>query len=414
MDCCDDIVKNEYYLKCPHHNHSFPKFFFEKDRPEPEKCKNYRRYMLCGDDNCEDCFRRSFASHCKAQYWCYDKNKNITCPRRISKNNKSEIWFKCDKCPHHIKMILGNVYKNHWCKFCSLCNTKLCEKEDCTFCFNKSFASSPMVIYYSEKNKDEDGNYIDPITLTKGSGGKYKFICNNNHEFEMRIYDITSGHFCSLCRNKTEQKLYETLCKWNHSIGNIYKIKRETTFKWCKDLKSGKSYCRFDIVIENEFIKIIIELDGRQHFEHVGNWDLPEEIRERDFYKMYMANKYGYTIIRISQIDVWNDRIDWFTILTCHIHLYQNPCRIYIAKEEKYYSIYRINDMQEYYLQLINLNTGYLNLFESYKKIALVGKCRVEDIEFMVNNNIVNESGYKIIKVSKRKIFQETLMRVFY
>jgi len=65
----------------------------------------------------------------------------------------------------------------------------------------------------------------------------------------------------------------------------------------------------FDFVIEDR--KIIIELDGKQHFEQIGKWQSPEKNREIDIYKMKCANENGFSIIRILQKDVYNNKYNW-------------------------------------------------------------------------------------------------------
>ena len=65
----------------------------------------------------------------------------------------------------------------------------------------------------------------------------------------------------------------------------------------------------FDFCIEE--LKIILELDGRQHFEQVMNWKTPEEQYENDKYKEKCANENGYSIIRLLQEDVFNEKYDF-------------------------------------------------------------------------------------------------------
>lgn len=63
-------------------------------------------------------------------------------------------------------------------------------------------------------------------------------------------------------------------------------------------MSKNKKYLPYDFVIH----KIIIELDGLQHFQQVGNWKSPTENLIRDKYKEDCANNNGYSIIRILQI----------------------------------------------------------------------------------------------------------------
>jgi very-short-patch-repair endonuclease len=61
--------------------------------------------------------------------------------------------------------------------------------------------------------------------------------------------------------------------------------------------------------------KIIIELDGPQHFQQISNWSSPESQLQNDTYKMRCANNNGFSVIRITQNDVFHDRFDWVTEL---------------------------------------------------------------------------------------------------
>jgi len=69
----------------------------------------------------------------------------------------------------------------------------------------------------------------------------------------------------------------------------------------------------FDFGLEEE--KILIELDGIQHFEQVSNWGSPEEIREKDVEKMMKAVEAGYSVIHLFQPEVWKDTYQWEGVL---------------------------------------------------------------------------------------------------
>jgi very-short-patch-repair endonuclease len=102
---------------------------------------------------------------------------------------------------------------------------------------------------------------------------------------------------------------------------------------WCKK----KKHLPFDFCIEEN--QIIIELDGGQHFIQVMNWSSPEEQFKNDKYKEKCANDNGYSIIRLLQIDVFNDKYDWKTELINNIekiktdNIIQN---IYMCKNNEY------------------------------------------------------------------------------
>ena len=253
------------------------------------------------------------------------KNGHVN-PRQVFKSSNTKYWFNCDTCCHEFKVSLNDVTGNNsWCSYCA--NQKLCEDKDCQTCFDKSFASHEKSKYWSDKNGD-----VKPRLVFKHSGNKYWFNCDTcSHQFNSILNNITGvNSWCPICVNKTEKKIYEQLLQ---SYPNIISQFRAD---WCKNQITSR-ILPFDFVLEEQ--KIIIELDGPQHFIQVGNWKTPEEQFENDQYKEKCANENGYSIIRIIQEDVWNDRYDWFDELIQNIikitseHTIQN---IYMGKKNEY------------------------------------------------------------------------------
>jgi very-short-patch-repair endonuclease len=99
----------------------------------------------------------------------------------------------------------------------------------------------------------------------------------------------------------------------------------------------NKKHLPFDFVIEER--KIIIELDGPQHFKQIASWLSPEETFTIDLYKMDCANKNGFCVIRILQKDVFNDKYDWLGELINKIELISNENNIqniFMCKNDEY------------------------------------------------------------------------------
>ena len=85
--------------------------------------------------------------------------------------------------------------------------------------------------------------------------------------------------------------------------------------------------------------KILIELDGEQHFSQVSNWDSPESVQTKDIEKINKSIINGYSIIHIYQKEVWNDTYDWKKILKESIEYlekYTNPEVLFISYNSKY------------------------------------------------------------------------------
>jgi len=282
-------------------------------------CQYCTHKKLCENDNCNMCFNNLFASHPKSIYW---HSSNSLTPKQVFKNSHLQYNFQCDKCNHIFSADLASINsKNTWCYYCS--HHKLCNDLNCEMCYNSSFASVERSKYLSDKT-------INPRNLFKNSAVKYSFDCYTcNSSFSMRLSHVTNFAWCSYCYNKTECKLYNELSKH-------YLVDRQFKANWCKNAKTNK-YLPYDFAIE-EF-KLIIELDGIQHFKQVGNWTSPKLIRKNDIYKMNCANKNGYSIIRILQDDVFYNKYNWLEELLENINkvktkeIIQN---IYMCKKDEY------------------------------------------------------------------------------
>lgn len=84
---------------------------------------------------------------------------------------------------------------------------------------------------------------------------------------------------------------------------------------------------------------MIIELDGDQHFEYIERFkNDPVNQQERDVYKMKCAISQGISILRILQMDVYNDNYDWKTELQLELYIHENPTVIYLCKNNEYKS----------------------------------------------------------------------------
>ena len=260
--------------------------------------------MLCDDKNCKNCFEKSFASHSKNIYW---SKKNNLSPRQCFKMSANKYFFNCDKCTHTISISLANVSSGGvWCCYCS--NSKICENKNCKECFNKSLASHPKNIYFSDKNN------INPWELLLYSHKKYIFNCDIcNHDFLLALDKLMDGNWCSKCKHKTELKLYNWL------LNNNFNIKTQVKFNWSK---TEKSYLRYDYLLYK--YKILIELDGPQHFKQISNWQSPLNNQINDNLKNQIAIQNNYHIIRICQKNVWKDEENWDINLLYIINLLVN------------------------------------------------------------------------------------------
>lgn len=325
------IFKNaaaSYNFLCPDCNHPFPQIIDKvtttkvdkNGKPQCRWCPYCSHQLLCENEDCAICLENSFAKHPKSLYLIVKDGKTA---RQIAFQSNLIFEFKCPdpNCNHIFPARIYDItYHDQWCPFCCYPPQELCKDGNCIPCFNNSFAPNVRV-----KNWDPT-NLKTPREVFNCSNDKYKFICDKGHKFEMALHNMSAGQWCPHCHFKTEAKLYE----WLNSI--YQEITRQAKFSWCKN--ENDNFLPFDWCIE--FFKLIIELDGLQHFRQVSNWKSPEETTKTDIFKMQKANENGYTVIRIGQEDVLYDRINWQDQLRDAIKAYAEPTRIFISNDDKY------------------------------------------------------------------------------
>jgi len=272
---------NKYWFDCYECNHSFETNITNNNIWCPY-CTNKK---LC---DCNICYNKSFASHPKSIFW---SNKNKIHSNEVTKCNNNKFWFDCY---HSFETQLSSISNGQWCPYCSNPPKKLCSDKKCQQCLNKSFANNPQSKFWSDKN------ILSPRDVFKSSSKRIIFNCDKcDNEFESQLSNISRGRWCPYCKKKTELKLFNWLKEQN------FIAKTQAKFEWCKNERC----LPYDFLIEN--LKLLIELDGPQHFEQVSNWKDPLETQLNDEKKNRLAIENGYSMIRISQEIVWDDLENW-------------------------------------------------------------------------------------------------------
>lgn len=258
---------------------------------------------------CEWCFNHSFGSHPKAADICtldfYNDYDTDPCQIRLGSNTK--LWFTCSEpscrgLDHHFEASVDNVvHGNTWCPFCSNPPKQLCE-EGCRLCDTRSFKSCPASEYV---DYDAPGDFVDASQIFKSSHKLINFKCEKGHHFTSTPNRITNnGTWCPHCKKKTEEKFMV----WFEKIFPEYTVTRQAKFEWCRNPATEK-LLYFDFYIPE--LKLLIEIDGPQHFVQVWKWEAPEEIRKRDELKEMFANRQGLTVLRLLQTDIFRDENKW-------------------------------------------------------------------------------------------------------
>ncbi len=290
---------NKYFFDCNICNHTFN--IALNNVNAGKWCSYCSNHTFCNNLDkitCEYCFNKSFASNKKSDFL---SQLNKIHPTTITNKSEKKLLFNCNVCKHEFETTPAIINMGCWCPYCV--NNKLCGKTNCKICFEKSLASYEKIEEFSVKNKTL------PINIFFGNNSlKFVFNCPDcKNEYLMSPYSAKKGAGCTICKNKTEKKLFNFINSKYENI--IFQFKSN----WCTSQKTSFQL-PFDFLIKD--LNIIIELDGRQHFMQVAKWNTPDETQQNDFYKMTCANLNGYSVIRIYQEDVFYDKFDWKKSLT--------------------------------------------------------------------------------------------------
>jgi len=312
----------KYWFNCDKCSHDFEKQINAITGEKEGWCPYCANQKMCHKDECIDCYNKSFASHEKVKCW---SSKNTENPRHLFQGDSNKYWFNCDKCSHDFESILYSIKSGYWCPYCS--NSKLCIDENCKDCYNKSVISHEIMKSWIWSCKNAE----NPRQIFKYCNKKYWFKCNIcSNDFERAPCSLGGKYYnvvCSFCRYKTELKLYDKIKKY------FYSILRDFKQEWCKKI----NFLPFDFCIPE--YKIIIELDGPQHFVQISCWKDLEIVKENDKFKEECANNNGYSIIRLLQKDVMNDTYDWEKELCDAVEEIKTSneiTNIYLSKNDEY------------------------------------------------------------------------------
>jgi very-short-patch-repair endonuclease len=110
-------------------------------------------------------------------------------------------------------------------------------------------------------------------------------------------------------------------------------VVHQPKFKFSMNADTGQ-YLPFDYGLD---CKVLIELDGGQHFKQVFTWKSPEETQDRDVYKTKCALAKGYTVIRLLWDDVFYNKNSWRERLKLHLRKHINPRTILLESDKGEY-----------------------------------------------------------------------------
>lgn len=181
-----------------------------------------------------------------------------------------KILIEC-KNGHQWKVVPSSIIQGYWCAKCSGTDTH------------------DAKISFEEIVKERRGLIIEPYQNAKT---EILIQCESAHQWKARPDNIKQGTWCPICKGsflEREAKLF--LEQLEITYEREYKI-----------LQLPRK--RYDFYFKYNNNKILLELDGKQHFEYVSYFHKTVESfqyhQNIDQLKTHTALKFGYKLIRID------------------------------------------------------------------------------------------------------------------
>jgi very-short-patch-repair endonuclease len=302
---CND--KFEFICDACSHSFSVPLSNIVSQNRWCPYCANLKR---CDDTlSCKTCLAKTFhsfegkTSSGTLKVECWSKT-NVKQPHEVALQCNGKFEFNCDECHHPFNSRISNIVSlDRWCPYCAKPSKKLCDDTlSCQSCLKKTFHSFDGKTPNGNKVLDcwAEDNPKKPHEVFMCSDKKYKFNCDScYHSFDTSLSHVVGKRWCPTCKNKTEKVVLE----FTQNLFSKKDVKHQFKHEKVKNIRE----LPFDICILPH--QIIIEVDGRQHFQNVSQFKSNTvEQCERDCKKMKIIFEEGYCVIRIVQEDIWSPK----------------------------------------------------------------------------------------------------------
>lgn len=222
------------------------------------------------------------------RYWDYEKNAELGLyPNKITGSSCDIAYWKCEKKHDSYPMRINNkVISKQGCPVCSNVQIQTGYNDFATIC-------PESLNHWNFELNNNLG--LNPHTLGAGIITKAYFNCPKGHEpYYKAIRKFSKGQRCPECKvSRGETKINEILNKYGIEYKAQYKDKN------CIHIY----VLPFDFAImKNGKIVLLIEFDGKQHFEpveHFGGKEHFDITQKRDKIKNEYCKKNNIPLLRI-------------------------------------------------------------------------------------------------------------------
>lgn len=182
-------------------------------------------------------------------------------------------------------------------------------------------------------NKIHGGIYDYSLTEYTDAHSQVTIVCSHHGQFNQRAHCHLQGKGCPSCTNKTE--------------GKVKMFLEENGFDFIHDKQWVEVLGRRRPDFVSHSLKLVLEIDGEQHFKQVSDWICPEEQQLIDTMKTIAIMRHGYSVIRISYLFL--RREDWKDLLLPCIKKYEKVLYLFTPDGDIYdnhkmlYKKYKLN-----------------------------------------------------------------------
>ena len=204
-------------------------------------------------------------------------------------HNKIKVIIFCKKCKKEFNQTPTTHLNGQGCPKCGNINRGNSHKLT-----TEEFIKRAIKVH-GDKYDYSEVEYVNVKT-------KVIIFCEKcNKYFEQSPNDHLSGHGCSFCKNKNENKVRKLLL---NNFSNFKIIPQKFIYKYIgKDKKEHKRYCDFYLQKKDKIV--IVEYDGKQHFIPRRFGGMSQKKAEKAFIIQQFIDKKDYEFCKENNILLW-------------------------------------------------------------------------------------------------------------
>lgn len=158
----------------------------------------------------------------------WDQDKNELDPHNVTEGSNKKVWWKCEN-GHEWEASVNSRTHGTGCPVCA--GKKIVPEKNDFATLYPELAKE----WHPTENRD-----IDCKNISRGSGKKVWWKCENGHEWEATVLSRKNGHGCPYCAGKAVKVGCNDLATTNPDLAKEWDIKRNGDLT-PKDVTAGSN-----------------------------------------------------------------------------------------------------------------------------------------------------------------------------